>query len=138
VLQYGGQRLQAPLKVQLDPRVHPAPGDLEARLALERELLASIDGLDRAIARAMDARAKMSSAQATAVDDEVGKLVMLDVHSSEADVVKPTRIREQLAFLMNSLEGAYARPTAAEYAAAKDLEGLASEGETRLAQLASQ
>ena len=118
--------------------VHPAPGDLEARLALERELLASIDRLDRAIARAMDARAKMSPAQATAMDDEVASLVMLDVHSSEADVVKPTRIREQLAFLMNSLEGAYARPTAAEYAAAKNLEGLASDGETRLAQLASQ
>jgi photosystem II stability/assembly factor-like uncharacterized protein len=138
VLQYAGQRLQAPLKVQLDPRVHPAPGDLAARLALERELLASIDRLDRAIARAMDARAKMSPAQATAMDDEVASLVMLDVHSSEADVVKPTRIREQLAFLMNSLEGAYARPTAAEYAAAKNLEGLASDGETRLAQLASQ
>jgi hypothetical protein len=72
------------------------------------------------------------------MDDEVASLVMLDVHSSEADVVKPTRIREQLAFLMNSLEGAYARPTAAEYAAAKNLEGLASDGETRLAQLASQ
>jgi photosystem II stability/assembly factor-like uncharacterized protein len=136
VLQYGSQKLQAPLKVELDPRIHAAPGDLEARLALEMQLLTAIDRLDRAIAAAMNARAKMAAAARTQVDDEIASLVMLDVHSSEADVVKPTKIREQLAFLMNSLEAAYAKPTAAEYAAAKDLEALASAGETRLAALA--
>ena len=51
-------------------------------------------------------------------------------------MIHPTKIREQLAFLMNSLEGAYAKPTVAEYAAAKDLEALASAGETRLTALA--
>ena len=137
VLQYGSQRLQAPLTVRLDPRVHPAPGDLEARLALEMRLMSVIDRLDRAIATAMDGRGKMSAEQRTAVDGQIAELVMLDVHSSEADVVKPTKIREQLAFLMNSLEGAYARPTAAEYTAANDLEALATADETRLAQLAS-
>jgi hypothetical protein len=38
--------------------------------------------------------------------------------------------------LMNSLEGAYARPTAAEYSAYTDLKALASAGETRLQALA--
>jgi hypothetical protein len=71
------------------------------------------------------------------VQDEIASLVMLDVHSSEADVVHPTKIREQLGFLLNSLEGAYARPTAAEYSAARDLQALASTGETRLASLAA-
>ena len=136
VLQYGSQRLQAPLKVELDPRIHPAAGELEARLALEMELLGSIDRLDRAIATALSARNRAGAAQRAQIDDQIASLTLLGVSSSEYDVVHPTKIREQLAFLMNSLEAAYAKPTAAEYAAAKDLEALASTGETRLAALA--
>ncbi|MBV9233166.1 MAG: hypothetical protein JO030_03925 [Candidatus Eremiobacteraeota bacterium] len=59
------------------------------------------------------------------------------MHSSEADVVHPTKIREQLGFLLNSLEGAYQRPTAAEIAAYHDLDALATAGEQRLQALAS-
>jgi photosystem II stability/assembly factor-like uncharacterized protein len=134
VLQYGSQTLRAPVVVKLDPRIHPAAGDLEARLALEMELLGAIDRLDRSIAAALNAHS-LAGAQRSQVDSAIANMVMLDVHSSEADVMKPTKIREQLAFLLNSLEGAYARPTAAEYAAAKDLEALASAGETQLQQL---
>jgi hypothetical protein len=136
VLQYGSQKLQAPLKVELDPRFHPAPGDLQARLALEMEIFSSIDKLDRTIASAMNSRNHASSAQRAQIDDEIASLTLTGVSSSEYDVVHPTKIREQLAFLMNSLEAAYAKPTAAEYAAAKDLEALASAGETRLTALA--
>ena len=38
---------------------------------------------------------------------------------------------------MNSLEGAYARPTAAEYATYTDLKALAEAGEAKLRALAS-
>ncbi len=138
VLQYGSQRLQAPLTVKLDPRVHPAPGDLEARYALEAELLGAIDRLDRSIAAAMSARGRLPQAQRAQIDAEIADLILFDVHSSEADVVHPTKVREQLAFLMNSLEGAYAKPTVAEYAAAKDLEALATAGEARLRTLAQE
>jgi photosystem II stability/assembly factor-like uncharacterized protein len=137
VLQYGSQRLQAPLTVQLDPRIHPAPGDLEARLVLEMEIFTAIDRLDRAVAAAMSARNKVAATQRAQIDDEIAGLTLTGVSSSEYDVLHPTKIREQLGFLLNSLEGAYAKPTAAEYAAAKDLEALASAGETRLAELAS-
>jgi photosystem II stability/assembly factor-like uncharacterized protein len=137
VLQYGSQRLQAPLTVQLDPRIHPAAGDLEARLALEMEIFNAIDRLDRAIGAAMSARVKLSAPQRTQIDTEIAELTLTGVSSSEYDVVRPTKIREQLGFLLNSLEAAYARPTAAEYAAARDLEGLASAGEARLAALTS-
>ncbi|MBV8583116.1 MAG: hypothetical protein JO241_03895, partial [Candidatus Eremiobacteraeota bacterium] len=132
VLHYGSQTLQAPLTVLLDPRLHPATGDLEARLTLEKQILGSIDSLDRAIAAAMAAKAKLPAARRADVEREIANLVMLDVHSSEADVVKPTKIREQLAFLMNSLEGAYQKPTAAEYATYDDLKALAAAGEDRL------
>lgn len=136
VLQYGSQRMQAPLRVELDPRIHPAPGDLEARLALEMQLWSSIDRLDRAIAAAQTARDRAPVAQRAQIDDEIASLTLTGVSSSEYDVVHPTKIREQLAFLLNSLEGSYAKPTAAEYAAASNLQALASAGETRLASLA--
>ena len=137
VLQYGSQRLQAPLKVELDSRIHAAAGDLEARFALEMQILNSIDRLDRAIAAALSARNQLSASVRTQIDDELASLTLMGVNSSEYDVVHPTKIREQLGFLLNSLEGAYAKPSAAEYAAAKDLEALATAGETSLQKLTS-
>jgi photosystem II stability/assembly factor-like uncharacterized protein len=132
VLKYGSQTLQAPLTVELDPRLHPAAGDLEARLALEKQILGTISDLDRAIASAMAARPKLPEARRANVSKEIDGLVMLDVHSSEADVVKPTKLREQLGFLLNSLEGAYQKPTAAEYATYEDLKTEAQTGVQRL------
>jgi hypothetical protein len=135
VLRYGTQKLQAPFKVVLDPRIHSSVGDLEARLALEMQIRNSIDTLDRSIVAAMTVRKKMSAAQAAAINSEIADLVLLDIHSSEADVMHPTKVREQLGFLLNSLEGAYQRPTVAEYAAYKDLTALAEAGEARLKEL---
>jgi hypothetical protein len=131
-LKYGGQTLQAPLTVDLDPRLHPAPGDLEARLALEKQILDAINSLDRAIANAMSARAKMAPSKRAEIDREIADLVMLKMRSSESDVLYSDKIREQLGFLMNSLEGAYQKPTAAEYASFEELKGLAASGEQRL------
>src|SRR5581483_2090404 len=137
VLQYGAQKLEVPLTVQLDPRLHPAPGDLQARFTLESQILATIDRLDRTISAAMTAASKMAPAQRTQIDAAIAELVQLDIHSSEADVLHPTKIREQLAFLMNSLEGAYTRPTAAEYATYSDLKALADAGEAKLKALST-
>lgn len=136
VLQYGSQRLQAPVKVALDPRIHPAAGDLAARLALEMQIYNSIDRLDRAIGAAMTARNSLVVTQRPQLDDAITQLTLLGVRSSEYDVVHPTKIREQLGFLINSLEAAYARPTAAEYATYNDLEAIAAAGEARLQTLA--
>lgn len=137
VLQYGNQVLRAPLTVRLDPRLHPAPGDLEARLALELQIRNAIDRLDRTVAAAISANRKLTAAQRTQVNGEIAELVQLDFHSSEADVLHETKVREQLGFLLNSLEGAYQKPTAAEYATFKDLDALANAGEARLRALAS-
>jgi len=132
VLQYGSQTLQAPLKIALDPRIHPAPGELEARLALEQQILAMIDHLDRSIAAAMTASARMPSAARAQVDAEIGGLVLLNGSSSEYDVLHPTKIREQLGYLLNSLENAYAKPSLAELSTYEELKSLAIEGEQRL------
>ena len=138
VLQYGDKRLEQPFTVTLDPRMHPAAGDLEARLALETQILGTMDTLDKAIAAAVAARAKMSPAKAAAVTAELDTLIQFDIHSSEGDVLKPSKIREQLGFLMNSLENAFAKPTAAEYAAYNDLKALADAGVAKLTSLTAQ
>ena len=138
VLRYGANESRVLLTVQLDPRIHPAAGDLQARLSLETQILDTIDRLDRALAAAMIARGKLAPAKRAQVDGEIASLVQLDVHSSEADVLHETKIREQLAFLMNSLEGAFTRPTPAEYAAYEDLKRQASDGEAKLQALTAQ
>ena len=137
MLQYGSTELRAPFMVQLDPRLHPAPGELEARLALELQIRSSIDTLDRTIVAAMSASSKLPPSQRAQVNDEIGNLIQLDVHSSEGDLLHETKVREQLGFLLNSLEGAYSKPTSAEYAAYDDLNRLAVAGEDRLRTLAS-
>ncbi len=136
-LQYGSQRLTAPMTIQLDPRVHPAAGDMEARLALEQQILATMDHLDRSIAAAMGARSRLPAPRRAQLDAEIANLVLLGGTSSEYDVVHPTKLREWLGYLLNSLEGAYRRPTPAEYQTFDELKGLAGSGEARLQQLSA-
>jgi photosystem II stability/assembly factor-like uncharacterized protein len=135
VLQYGSTTLRAPLTIALDPRVHPAAGDLEARLALEQQILGTIDQLDRAIAAAMSASAHLSPDKRAQVDAAIADLVLLNGSSSEYDVIHPTKVREQLGFLLNSLENAYAKPTPAELTTYQDLKALAAQGITNLQNL---
>jgi photosystem II stability/assembly factor-like uncharacterized protein len=137
VLRYGSTQLRVPFLVRLDPRMHPAPGDLEARLALEMQILGAMDRLDRSVTAAMSAGAKAPPAQRRQIDAQVADLVMLQMNSSEANLLHETKVREQLGYLMGSLEGAYQRPTAAEYAAYKALDAEASAGEARLQTLSS-
>ena len=136
-LQYGASTLSQPLTVKLDPRLHPAAGDLDARLALETRLRDAMDSLDHSIAAALHARSHASAAKRMAIDKELDSLIQFDIHSSESDVLHPTKVREQLAFLMNSLENAYQKPTVAENAAADELTREASAGESALRSLLS-
>jgi len=135
VLQYGTQTLREPLTLRLDPRIHPGEGDLAARLAFALKIQQAIDRLDRAIAAALAVQGKLPAATRAQVNATLADLIQLDIHSSEGDLLHPLKVREQLGFLLNSLDPAYQRPTAAEYATYDDLEALAVTGEARLAQL---
>ena len=90
---------RAALVVKLDPRLHATEADLAARFALEMKIHATMDEMDKAVILAMGARALMTPAARTAVDRAIGNLVMLKVHSSEADVLYEVKLREELAFL---------------------------------------
>ena len=135
VLKYGGTEVAQPFTLTLDPRLHPAAGDLAARLALEMKIHDTINALDSALTSAMAARARVAADKRAALDAEIGDLIQMDIHSDEGDVVKPTKLREQLAFLANSLENAYQRPTAAEEAAYTQMQAEATAGIAKLGEL---
>jgi photosystem II stability/assembly factor-like uncharacterized protein len=141
VLDYGGQKMQRTLKVELDPRLHPAPGALEARVALELKVRDTLDQLDKTINRAIAERDRLRAVAADqgkvrpaldALDHEIGELVELRIQSSEGTLLHEARLRSRLAYLGGDIGQAYRKPTAAEYAVYQDLHRKASEGEERL------
>jgi len=132
VLNYGGQKLSQPLQVNLDPRVHATADDLQARLDLEMQIHDAIDRLDKAITTAVAARPHLPAEKQQQLDREIGNLIQFNNYSSEASTMFETKLREQLAFLANSLEETYQRPTAAQYETFENLHANALAGETRL------
>jgi photosystem II stability/assembly factor-like uncharacterized protein len=135
VLQYGTTKIRQPLALRLDPRLHPSAVDLDARLALERQLHDTLDTLNATINSALTLARTLRPAERSQLTRAIGDLVQLDIHSSEGDVLHETKVREQLTFLANELETAYERPTAAEYASFDDLHAQATAGEVRLERL---
>jgi photosystem II stability/assembly factor-like uncharacterized protein len=125
VLDYGGTTSRQNFEVKLDPRLHPAAGDLDDRLALASAVNGTLDQLDRAVNAAIGARSSATPAKRAQLDAAIDRAVDLRFDSSEADVVFPTRLRDQLAFLMNSLDVGYQAPTAAEKETYDELKGQA-------------
>ncbi len=136
-LDYGGDKTSAPLTVALDPRLHPAPGALEARLALQQQILAALDKLDRAINDALTvrdrlARVKEATAVVASLDAQISDLVQLNIRSSEGSLLKETKLHDHLAYLKADIDLAWEKPTAAQYAVWNELSAKTDEA---LAQL---
>ena len=121
VLTYAGKKLTQPFTISLDPRLHPAPADLTARLALATQISSTLNTLNTAINNALTARSHLSPAKRTKLDAVINHTVQFQVLSSEGDLLHETHLRDHLAFLMNSLDLAYQPPTAAEYATFTEL-----------------
>ena len=64
VLDYNGQKSQRSFQVALDPRLHPAAGALQARLALQLRIHDTLSRLDGAINEAIAMRARLQAAVA--------------------------------------------------------------------------
>ena len=132
VMRYGSQTLRRPFRVTLDPRLHPGSGALAARLALAMRIHGTLDRLNRTLNAALSARSRTSGAKRAALDEEIAQLVQLNTSSSEGDLLHESRLRDHLAFLMNSLDIAYQAPTAAEYSTESELESAANAGIAKL------
>lgn len=132
VLNYGGHVSKAPLKIQLDPRFDPPADALPSRLALAMELSNTINELDTTVNAAQRKMASASPAKRNAIEKAVTSVYEPNYRSSEADIQLPSKLRDHLAMLMNSLDNSYSAPTAAEQSAAKELEAQADAGIARI------
>jgi hypothetical protein len=145
LLDYGGKTQQQDFDVALDPRL-PADSDaLAARLGLELQIHTTLDTLDKtlndaigmrdALQKAVDEH-RLDAAHAgkaiTDLDDSIGNLVQLNIHSSEGDLLHAVKLRSYLAYLASEVGAAYQRPSAAQYAVFKELDDEATSGEQKL------
>jgi hypothetical protein len=132
VLSYGGTVTKAPFKIELDPRFHPGPDELSQRLALFTEVSNKIDELDSTVNAAQAKMASATGAKRSAIASAVYAVYEPNYRSSEADIMLPSKLRDHLAMVMNQLDISYSAPTAAQYDAAKELEGQADAAIARI------
>ena len=145
VLDYGGQRTQQNFDVTLDPRLHATQQDLAARLALDLQIHADLDALNKAINQALAARDKLqqavsnrsvTDAQATgalaALNRDIDSAVPMAIKSSEGDLLYGTRLRDHLAYLAAEIDLSYDRPTASQEAVFRELDQQAKETKQKL------
>ena len=146
VLDYDGKTSRRSFTVALDPRLHPAPGALEARLALEFRIHDALDALDRTLNQAIIVHNRLELAVAhhrtshtragalalAALDQAIGAGVQLANHSTEADSMYEQKLHSRLAYLAGLVDMAYVRPTAAEYEVFHSLERQARQDEGQL------
>jgi hypothetical protein len=144
-LDYGGQKTQQNLEVALDPRLHATQQDLEARLALDLQIQADLDALNKAINRALAARDKLqqavsnhsvTDAQGTgalaALNRDIDSAVPMAIKSSEGDLLYGTRLRDHLAYLAAEIDLAYDKPTASQEAVFHELDQQAKDSKQKL------
>jgi photosystem II stability/assembly factor-like uncharacterized protein len=145
VLDFGGKKSEQAFTVALDPRLHPAPGALAARLALGLKIHAALDTLDRTLNQAIALRDQLDGAVAAgklakaraqpalnALDADIADLVALQIQSSEGSLLHETKLRSHLAYLAADIDLSYDRPTQAEYAVFDHLERQVQAGERKL------
>jgi photosystem II stability/assembly factor-like uncharacterized protein len=145
VLDYGGQKTQQNFEVALDPRLHATQQDLEARLALDVQIHADLDALNKDLNQALAARDKLqqavsshsvTDAQATgalaALNRDIDSAVPMAIKSSEGDLLYGTRLRDHLAYLMAEVDLAYDKPTASQEAVFRELDQQAKDSKQKL------
>jgi photosystem II stability/assembly factor-like uncharacterized protein len=145
VLEYGGRKMQQNLAVALDPRLHPAQQDLEARLALDVQIHADLDALAKDINQALSTRDKLQKALATktaqeaqaapavaALSRDVDSVAAMAMKASEGALLHETKLRDHLAYLASDIDLSYDRPTPAQYAVFKDLDQQTKQAKQKL------
>ena len=136
VLTYAGTTVKRPLKIQLDPRFSPTADALQARLTLAMQYAGVLDALNSTTNAALAKRSSLSAGKQAQLDRVVQKVVELRFSSSEADVVLASRLRDYLAFQMNSLDLAFRAPTQAQQEAYRELKTQAGQAIAQLKSIA--
>lgn len=145
VLDYGGQKTQQNLTVSLDPRLQATQEDLEARLALDLDIHADLDALDKDINQALAAREKLQSAVNTqtasgsqasvaleALNRDIGEAAQMAMKASEGSLLHETKLRDHLAYLAADIDLSYNRPTESQQAVFRELHQQVKESTQKL------
>ena len=145
VLDYGGQKTQQSFSIALDPRLHANAADLEARLALDLQIHADLDALDKDINRALTERDKLQKAASnksasdvkasealTALNRDIDSVAQMAMKASEGALLHETKLRDHLAYLASDIDLSYDRPTAAQDAVFRELDQQTKQGEQKL------
>jgi photosystem II stability/assembly factor-like uncharacterized protein len=145
VLDYGGQKMQQSLTVALDPRLHATKQDLEARLALDLQIHADLDALNKDINEALSARDKLQKAVATktaadaqaapmlaTLNRDIDSFAAMAMKASEGSLLHETKLRDHLAYLAADIDLSYDRPTGAHYEVFKELDQQTKQARQKL------
>jgi photosystem II stability/assembly factor-like uncharacterized protein len=136
VMNYGGTSVKQPLKVALDPRIHPGEGALEKRLDLATKMSDELNTFNSTVNAALAARPKLSPAKQAELTTVLNSVVQFKTVSSEYNLLYPSRLRNHMAFLMNALDLAYAAPTATEEQTYVDLKAQADDAIAKMKSIA--
>lgn len=133
------------LTVALDPRLHATQQDLEARLALDLQIHADLDALDKDINQALSTRDKLQKALATktateaqaapvvtALNRDIDSVAAMAMKASEGALLHETKLRDHLAYLASDIDLSYDRPTPAQYAVFKELDQQTKQANQKL------
>jgi photosystem II stability/assembly factor-like uncharacterized protein len=145
VLDYGGEKTQRSFAVALDPRLHATQQALDSRLALDLQISADLDALDKDVNQALVARDKLQKAVSThsstdaqaasalaALNRDIDSVAQMAMQSSEGSLLYETKLRDHLAYLAADIDLSYDQPTAAQEAVFRQLDEQAKEGEQKL------
>ena len=144
-LRYGATTQTQPVEIELDPRLHTTPAELQARFALLTRLHDAVNRLDTNLNQAISARDSLQKALANGgagnaqsratldkLNHDIDDLVDLRIQSGEGALVYPPRLRSWLSAITGQIEMALVAPTPAMVLVANGYISDAAAGVARL------
>ncbi|HEX7325704.1 MAG TPA: hypothetical protein VF292_10175 [Rhodanobacteraceae bacterium] len=114
ILKYGSKTFREPFTVKLDPRLHTTREQLVERQELLTKITKSLDSIAVAVNPAFVLEGKATGSQLSNVRAAIGKLVQVNMHSSEGDLSQDPALQDQMAALFTSVDQAYVAPRPSE------------------------
>jgi hypothetical protein len=136
IFHYGKYTQRTSFVVKLDPRLTTTQSELQARQKLLFDIQNALDGLNTAVNQALALQGKLERAMKTGSQEDgryqtmltslnqaIGVLVQMHMHSSEGDVTVEPALRGRLASLFSIVGQAYVGPRKLDYEVYDSLQG---------------
>ncbi|MGB9429770.1 MAG: glycosyl hydrolase [Gammaproteobacteria bacterium] len=136
ILHYGNQTQRTSFDVTQDPRLTTTQSELQARQKLLFEIQSTLNELNASVNQALVYQGKLERATKTGSQENaryqtmlsnlqqaIGVLVQMNMHSSEGDVTVEPALRGRLAALFSIVDQAYVGPRKLDYEVYDSLKG---------------